>query len=132
MSDDTFAAYVKARRKSLDLTREELAGQVGCSTATIRNLENGSRRPSKPMAQRRAWLRRSEFADGVYLVPLAGVSEPALVSQTIVQALLPAASATAGSAGAVGGAPLEILRVALHGKHLLLVLDNVEQVLGAA
>jgi predicted ATPase/class 3 adenylate cyclase/DNA-binding CsgD family transcriptional regulator len=64
------------------------------------------------------------FADGVYFVDLAPISDPDLVASTIAQALAVKES---------GGQPLaERLSEYLRAKHMLLVLDNFEQVLGAA
>src|SRR5215469_9515768 len=62
--------------------------------------------------------------DGVCFVSLASVSDPALVCSTLAQALdLPEPE----------HAPLlEHLESFLHGKHLLLLLDNFEQVVSAA
>lgn len=64
------------------------------------------------------------FSDGVFFVPLASISDPALVPSAIAQALqIPVA----------GNQPVEErLRDWLKGKRLLLVLDNFEQVLPAA
>jgi predicted ATPase/class 3 adenylate cyclase len=65
-----------------------------------------------------------EFADGVFLVPLAPVSDPELVVSTIAQVL---------AVQEVGQQLLFALLVnALKDKQLLLVLDNVEQVAAAA
>jgi predicted ATPase/DNA-binding CsgD family transcriptional regulator/transcriptional regulator with XRE-family HTH domain len=62
------------------------------------------------------------FADGVRFISLAAVTEPALVWPTIAQALeLPAE-----------GPALMQLKTALHAQHLLLVLDNFEQIISAA
>jgi predicted ATPase/transcriptional regulator with XRE-family HTH domain len=64
------------------------------------------------------------FADGVYFIPLAPIRDPELVFATIAQAL---------EIGEVPGQPLlERLQTALCEKHMLLVLDNVEQVLKVA
>jgi len=57
-----------------------------------------------------------EFADGVFWIPLQAVSDPALVSPTIAQAV---------------GAPKEPVEF-LAGKSILLLLDNLEQILDAA
>ena len=64
------------------------------------------------------------FADGVFFVPLAPVTDPDLVASAIAQALqIPVA----------GNQPADQrLRDWLAGKHLLLILDNFEQVLPAA
>jgi predicted ATPase/class 3 adenylate cyclase len=50
----SFGAWVRRRRKALDLTREELAPRVGCSVVTIRRIETDERRPSKQLAARLA------------------------------------------------------------------------------
>jgi predicted ATPase/DNA-binding XRE family transcriptional regulator len=63
------------------------------------------------------------FADGVCWVPLAPLRDPALVPQVLCQAL--------GLQESGLPAP-ERLKLYLHDKHLLLVLDNVEHLLPAA
>ena len=65
-----------------------------------------------------------EFEHGVFFVRLAPVSNPDLVAATIVQAL------NASSSGP--NPPALKLRAYLEEKHLLLVLDNFEQVIEAA
>jgi predicted ATPase len=65
-----------------------------------------------------------EFADGVSFISLAPISDPDLVVPTIAQAFDLKES---------GAQPLlDLLKVYLKDKHLLLVLDNFEQVLEAA
>jgi predicted ATPase len=65
-----------------------------------------------------------EFADGVYFVNLAPISDPELVISTIAQTLGVPES---------GGRPLlDSVKSYLREKQLLLVLDNFEQVLDAA
>jgi predicted ATPase/DNA-binding CsgD family transcriptional regulator len=65
-----------------------------------------------------------EVADGVAFVPLAPVSDPHLVPSAIAQTL---------GIRELGDRPLlDRLRAFLRDKHLLLVLDNFEQVLPAA
>ena len=65
-----------------------------------------------------------EFKDGAFFVPLAPVSDPGLVAPTIAQALGVRES---------GGRPLaESLKDYVRDRAALLVLDNFEQVLGAA
>src|ERR1043166_983329 len=55
MSEGTsFGRLVKARRRRLDLTQEELAKQVGYSVITIRKVEADERRPSRQLAERLA------------------------------------------------------------------------------
>jgi len=64
------------------------------------------------------------FVDGVYFVALAPISDPALVSTAIAQAL--------GVSEAPDRSVQESLQAYLHDKQLLLVLDNFEQILPAA
>ena len=64
------------------------------------------------------------FADGVFFVNLAPVSDPSRTTATIAQAL--------GVREATGQPLLEILKDYLRDKDLLLMLDNFEQVLEAA
>ncbi len=65
-----------------------------------------------------------EFAEGVCFVPLAPISDPDLVVATIAQAL--------GIKEAGEQPLLDLLQAYLQDKHLLLLLDNFEQVLEAA
>jgi predicted ATPase/DNA-binding SARP family transcriptional activator len=62
-----------------------------------------------------------DFGDGVAYVPLAAIADPALVGATIAQAL-----------GESGVASEEVLSARLRSRHLLLLLDNFEQVVDAA
>jgi AAA ATPase domain len=66
----------------------------------------------------------SNFADGVCFVPLASVSEPERVIPTIAQAL--------GLWDDQDRPLLKQLQAALRDRHLLLLLDNFEQVVAAA
>jgi len=64
------------------------------------------------------------FTDGVFLVPLAHISDPERVVPAIARAL---------AIREVGDQPhLELLKSALKDKEMLLLLDNFEQVLAAA
>lgn len=54
MEPQSFGYWLRRKRKSLDLTREGLAAQVGCSAATIRKIEDEERRPSAQIAARLA------------------------------------------------------------------------------
>ncbi|MFN0074586.1 MAG: ATP-binding protein [Chloroflexota bacterium] len=60
------------------------------------------------------------FADGVCFVPLAPIMDAHLVIPTLVQVL--------GLPDMQGRPPLEVLTDYLRGKHMLLLLDNFEQV----
>jgi len=52
--EKSFGAWLRQRRRSLDLTQEELARRVGCSAITLRKLEAEARRPSKQIVERLA------------------------------------------------------------------------------
>lgn len=47
----SFGAWIKRRRKALDLTQEELALKVGCSASAIFKIESDERRPSRQIAE---------------------------------------------------------------------------------
>lgn len=64
------------------------------------------------------------FADGVWLVHLAPISDPALVHSTIAQTL--------GLKEAGGQSLADSLKAYLREKQMLLVLDNFEQIVAAA
>ena len=53
-AEGTFGDWLRQRRRALDLTREELAGKIGCSIVMLRKLESEERRHSKKMVQRLA------------------------------------------------------------------------------
>ncbi len=65
-----------------------------------------------------------DFTDGVYFVPLAPIRDPELV--------MPAIAQTLGIKETGGQAPLSLLKAFLQDKHLLLLLDNFEQILPVA
>lgn len=52
--EGNISVWIKHRRHALDLTQEDLAECVGCSTVTVQKIEAGERRPSKQIAQRLA------------------------------------------------------------------------------
>ena len=65
-----------------------------------------------------------EFEDGAFFVSLASIADPELIAATTLHAL--------GLSGNPNSPALMTLRHALREKHLLLVLDNFEQVVTAA
>ena len=76
------------------------------------------------LALRVAGDARAHFPDGVAFVPLAPLADPALVPEAIASAL---------ELRVVGGTSVRaLLREALRDKGILLVLDNMEHLLGAA
>ncbi|HEU5226902.1 MAG TPA: LuxR C-terminal-related transcriptional regulator, partial [Ktedonobacteraceae bacterium] len=76
------------------------------------------------LAQAAAEALSDDFADGVCFVPLAPVNDPERVIPTIAQAV--------GLWEAGDRSLLEQVQDVLHDRHLLLLLDNFEQVLSAA
>lgn len=54
LEKQSFGTWLRLKRKALDLTREGLADQVGCSAATIRKIEAEERHPSVQIAERLA------------------------------------------------------------------------------
>jgi predicted ATPase/transcriptional regulator with XRE-family HTH domain len=50
----TFGRLLRARRRALDLTQEDLAHKVGYSVITIRKVESDERRPSRELVERLA------------------------------------------------------------------------------
>ena len=52
--EELFGRWLRARRKALDLTQNDLAHHIGCSVVAIRKFEAGERRPSKQIAGRLA------------------------------------------------------------------------------
>jgi predicted ATPase/transcriptional regulator with XRE-family HTH domain len=76
------------------------------------------------LALQLAWDLAPDFADGVVYVPLAPIRDAALVPGVIAQML--------GIQEQVNSPSASQVRAFLQGKHLLLVLDNVEQVLASA
>ncbi len=50
-SDQSFGAWLKERRKLVDLTQDALAEQAGCSTDMVRKIEAGTARPSRQLAE---------------------------------------------------------------------------------
>jgi predicted ATPase len=67
---------------------------------------------------------QDRFPDGVYLIPLAPITEPGMVVPAIARVL--------GLREAAGVSMLEALQSYVRGKRLLLILDNFEQVVTAA
>ncbi len=66
----------------------------------------------------------AEFADGVFLVELAPLADPDLLAQHVLAAL--------GLREEAGQSPDGTLAAHLRGRHLLLVLDNCEHLVGPA
>jgi predicted ATPase/transcriptional regulator with XRE-family HTH domain len=51
ITDYSFGNWIKRRRKTLDMTQQELAQRVGCSISLIFKIESDERRPSRQIAE---------------------------------------------------------------------------------
>lgn len=72
----TFPEWIKQTRKQLGLGRAELAQQVGCSLAMLRQLEYGTRRPSRQLAERLANFLQIPAEQQALFVQTARVHQP--------------------------------------------------------
>lgn len=75
----TFGKWLRQQRRTLDLTQQALADQVGCARITLRRIESGALKPSKdltlillekvgiPAYERQTWL---SFAHGLADLPV--------------------------------------------------------------
>lgn len=70
-------AWIKRRRRALDLTQEELAARVGCSVELISKIETDARRPSRQVAERMAQALDLDADSAVTFVRVArGIINP--------------------------------------------------------
>jgi transcriptional regulator with XRE-family HTH domain len=69
----SFGAWLKQRRKALDLTQAALARLVGCAVATIRKIEAGEQRPSHQIAELLAQQLQIAPAERATFVQFASV-----------------------------------------------------------
>ena len=85
------------------------------------------------LALHTATLLQNDFRDGVCLVDLSAIRDPALVMATVAQTIGLRESSLSANAGQTADQSLESrLAALLRDKQLLLILDNFEQVLSAA
>lgn len=94
----TFGAWIKSRRRQLDLTQSELGKRAGCSEAAVRKIEADERKPSRqlaellataleiPASEREAFLQsaRGVLVEGIRLAPKTRPHNlPALLTSTV-------------------------------------------------
>jgi predicted ATPase/DNA-binding XRE family transcriptional regulator len=90
-----FGDWLRERRRQLDLTQAELAGQVGCSVVMIRKIEADDRVPSRQVAERLARCLQVASADqGAFVMFARGrAAMPSSLDQggrsTAVQTAIP-------------------------------------------
>ena len=114
-------SFVGRERVLADLTRQLQPQAAGCRLLTLTGPGGAGQ---TRLALRAASRLAACFEDGARFVPLAPLRDPRLVIPTLAQTL---------SVGDTGGpAALERLITYLRDRQVLLVLDNFEQVLGAA
>jgi predicted ATPase/DNA-binding CsgD family transcriptional regulator/DNA-binding XRE family transcriptional regulator len=51
-TEPSFGAWIRRRRKLLDLLQKELASRIGCSVTALQKIERDERRPSRQLAER--------------------------------------------------------------------------------
>lgn len=67
----SFGAWLKQRRRTLDLTQDELAQRIVCSLSTLRKIEADNLTPSKELAQLLAVALVWRLPTKTRLLPLA-------------------------------------------------------------
>src|SRR5689334_4775711 len=80
--EPSLGRIVKERRRSLDLTQEELARRVGCAAVTIRKIEADELRPSQQIAERLAMAVAIPLDGRAEFVRLARQAQRAAHAQT--------------------------------------------------
>ncbi len=74
--EESFGRMVRERRRSLDLTQEELARRVGCAAVTLRKIEADDLRPSQQIAERLAMALAIPLEERAAFVRLARAMRP--------------------------------------------------------
>lgn len=106
-----------ARPDDLAAVRRRLAG------ARLLTLTGAGGVGKTRLAYELAHAAAGDYPDGVWLVELAGLQEPGLVPHTVARAL--------GVPEQRDRPAIEALQLALHDRHLLLVVDNCEHLIDA-
>jgi transcriptional regulator with XRE-family HTH domain len=69
--DTSFGRWLRARRRALDLTQQDLARRAGCAIVTLQKLEADERRPSRLLAERLVDALQVAANDRAALITLA-------------------------------------------------------------
>ncbi len=88
--NSSFGAWLRVRRRELDLTQDALGEQVGCSGDTIRKIELGARRPSKQIAELLVGVLKVPDAEIEHFIQFARTGFPARDTSISVETNLPA------------------------------------------
>jgi len=113
--------FIGRQRVLADVRRLSAAAAAGSRLLTLTG-PGGTGKTRVALEAARGML--DDYPDGVYFVGLGPISDPGLVAPTVAQAL--------GISTDGRQPPLKVLQNYLRDRHLLLILDNFEQVLGAA
>lgn len=89
----TFGAWLKQRRKTLDLTQQALADLAHCSIVSIRKIESGDLTPSKQLAEALAMVLKIDPADQATFVTFARSRHEARAADSFTTRSASAASA---------------------------------------
>ena len=113
MQTTTFGPWLKALRQALDLTRNQVAQQVGCAEITLGKIERDQRRPSKQIAELLAnALQVPATARDQFVQFARGAGEPPAISARSQPFTNVPASLTPllGRAGDVAAAKQQLMR----------------------
>ena len=84
----SFGGWLRKQRRTLDLTRQALADQVGCAEVTVRRIEAGTLKPSRelagiilerlgiPASERSQWIAFARGVSGFPYPPLPESNDP--------------------------------------------------------
>lgn len=71
MTFNPLGEWMRARRKQLDMTQEDLARRTGCARVTIQKIEEGARRPSRSLAATLAKAMALDDPDTTQFIDMA-------------------------------------------------------------
>ena len=113
----TFGAWLKQRRKTLDLTQQNLADLAHCSIVSIRKIESGDLTPSKQLAEALSMALKIDAVDQATFITFARSRHEARSADSFTTR-----SAAAARAVPAPGGPLSVSNRALRRKRSLAAL----------